>query len=448
MATLTTDASALLILLLAAGGALLLGGLLGWWSASASRTRERFAAEQRLADYRVTVAELNTLLDSERRAHSEKLSELENVRLQIETDLKAQMSDLLDVSSKKFMERAEVVFQHQAEKGEIGVKTLVDPMREALTTFQRQITEMETRRKQDEGALAQQIRHISESHTKLNDTTVSLVNALRSAPKTRGRWGENQLRNLLEQAGMAEYTDFETEKTTQTQDGVRRPDAVLNMPGGRTLVVDAKTSMAAYWEAMETESEELREAKLRDHAKQVRAQVDGLAKKEYASILQSDTVDFVIMFVPGEPFYAAAMARDPDLFEDAWAKRVIICSPTTLLALARAIAFGWRQEKATKDARQIHDVATELYKRMIKLGSGVSEMTVSLERHVAKHNAFIATLEGHVLPHARKITELGIGESEASLKELDPIETEVRTPNTNRDLVLEEPTLVELKAGG
>lgn len=402
---------------------------------STERAEQVIARDTEISDHRVTIERLQATLEAERRAHTEKLEELEKVRLQIETDLKAKMGDLLDVSSAKFLERAQSVLKQQAEKGETGVKTLVDPMREALATFQKQVTEMETRRKQDEGALAQQIRHISESHSKLNDTTVSLVNALRTAPKTRGRWGENQLRNLLEMAGMAEYTDFKTEVSVNTESGQVRPDAVLTMPGGRTLVIDAKTSMSAYWEAMEADQDELREAKLREHAKQVRVQADGLGKKEYWKTLPTaDTVDFVIMFVPGEPFYAAAMARDPDLFEDAWAKRVIICSPTTLLALARAIAFGWRQERASKDAQKIQEVATELYKRMVKLGNGVASVSKSLRSHVNKHNELIGSLEGSVLPQARKMSELGIGDSLGSIEEPAQIEEEVRYPKMNRDL--------------
>ena len=445
MSAVLSDPTAVALILALGSSAFLLGLVLAWGLVWQSAVRPRDIA---LADHRVDLARLTTTLDAERRAHQEKLDELEKVRLQIESDLKAKMGDLLDISSAKFLDRAQSVLKQQAEKGESGVQTLVAPMREQLEAFQKQIRELEQSRKQDEGALAQQIRHISESHAKLNDTTVSLVNALRSAPKTRGRWGENQLRNLLELAGMAEYTDFETEKSAVTEDGLRRPDAVLTMPGGRTLVVDAKTSMSAYWEAMEADRDDLREAKLRDHARQVRAQADGLGKKEYWKTLPSETVDFVIMFVPGEPFYAAAMARDPDLFEDAWAKRVIICSPTTLLALARAIAFGWRQERTSKDAKKIQDVATELYKRMVKLGTGMAEVTSSLNRHVEKHNKFVGSLENSVMPQARKMTELGIGESLGEIPELEHLESEVRSPNPNRDLEFDEPTLVELGGRG
>jgi DNA recombination protein RmuC len=178
---------------------------------------------------------------------------------------------------------------------------------------------------------------------------------------------------------------------------------------------------------------------LGNHARQIRAHVDQLGRKEYWKALPQDTVDFVVMFVPGEPMYAAAMARDPGLFEHAWDKKVIICSPTTLLGLAKAIAYGWRQERASRDARKVQEVATELYRRMVKLGNDVSGMTKSLESHVKKHNQFIGSLEGSVLPHARKMTDLSIGSEQEEIKELDPVESDVREPKEGRDMVFEDP---------
>jgi DNA recombination protein RmuC len=395
--------------------------------------------QSELSNRRVEIENLQTTLSSEKKAHSEKLEELSNVRGQIEKDLQVLMNGLLDTSSSKFLERANEVLKAQQEKGETGMKSMVGPMKEALDKFQQQVNDMETKRKQDEGALNQQIQDIAKSHTKLNDTTVSLVNALRSAPKTRGRWGEQQLRTLLEMAGMAEYVDFETEKHFNTEEGAQRPDVILTMPGGRTLVIDAKTSLSAYLEAMEADTEEAREAKLIEHARQIRTHMEQLGRKDYWKNLPSDTVDFVVMFVPGEPMYSAAMARDPGLFDAAWEKKVIICSPTTLLGLAKAIAYGWRQEKASKDAQKVHEAGIELYKRLVKLGNDVAGMTKSLNAHVGKHNSFVASLEGRVLPQARKMTELSIGDSYGEVVELEPVEHEVREPLRDRDLLIDGP---------
>lgn len=399
------------------------------------RERGRLEALQgTLSDKRVEIANLETTLTAERKAHAEKTEELKNVRQQIEKDLQVMMNQLLETSSKSFLERAGEVFKTQQEKGETGLKTLMGPLKEELEKFQRQVDAMEKARKQDEGQLIRQLHDISESHTKLNQTTNSLVNALRSAPKTRGRWGEEQLRTLLEMAGMSEHVDFGTEQHFATEDGARRPDVILTMPGGRTLVIDAKTSLSAYLEAMEAETDEAREAKLVEHARQIRTHVDQLGRKEYWRTLPADTVDFVVMFVPGEPMYAAAMARDPGLFQDAWDKKVIVCSPTTLLGLAKAIAYGWRQEKASKEAQRIHEVATELYRRLVKLGGDVAGMTKSLNAHVEKHNKLVASLEGRVLPQARKMTELSVGEQHGEIAELEPVEHEVRAPLPDKDM--------------
>lgn len=397
-----------------------------------------------LTDRRVELENLQTTLAAERRAHEERRAELQNVHNQIENELKLKMAELLDSSSAKFLDRAKEVLTAQHEKGETGIKTTVQPLKDALSQFQKQVAEMEVQRKRDEGELTQQIKQISESHLRLNDTTNSLVNALRSAPKTRGRWGEQQLRTLLELAGMAEYVDFETEKHFATEGGALRPDVILKMPGERTLVVDAKTSLSAYLEAMEAETEEQREAKLVEHAKQIRTHVDQLGRKEYWKALPVGSVDFVVMFVPGEPMYAAAMARDPSLFEDAWDKKVIVCSPTTLLGLAKAIAYGWRQEKASKEAQKIHEVAIELYRRMVKLGDDVSGMTKSLQGHVNKHNKFVASLESRVLPQARKMTDLSVGEA-GEIATLEPIEQDVRAPLPGKDLEFDEDAPLQIE---
>ena len=194
------------------------------------------------------------------------------------------------------------------------------------------------------------------------------------------------------------------------------------------MIVDAKTSLTAYLAAMDAETDEERETLLATHAKQVRTHVNQLGGKEYWKALPKDTVDFVVMFVPGEPIYAAAMARDPNLFQDAWDKQVIVCSPTTLLGLAKAIAYGWRQEKASKEARLVHEVAVELYRRMVKLGDDVAGMTKSLNSHVNRHNRFVASLETRVLPQARKMTDLSIGDGRDEIGELEPIEENVRAP--------------------
>lgn len=422
--------------------ALVLGFAAGWLArrpalqAAARRLDEAAAG---LAEAQAERAALRATLEAERAAHGSRLEELAQLRRQIEGELQQAVARLLESGTDRLGRAAQALFAAQQEKGEAGLKGLVEPMRLALERFHQQVAQMEAQRKKDEGALVEQLRQVSETHRRLHTTTAGLVNALRSAPKTRGRWGEQQLRTLLEMAGMAEHVDFETEKHVATDEGRFRPDVVIRMPGGRCLVVDAKTSLSAYLAAVEAESDEEREAQLKEHARQVRVHAMQLGAKEYWRQLPRDSVDFVVMFVPGEPMYAAAMARDPDLFEDAWDRRVIICSPTTLLGLAKAVAYGWRQEMASRDARQVHELGVELYRRMVKLGGAVAELSRSLESHVRRHNAFIGSLEGHVLPKARQMTELSIGDAHGAVPELEPVALEVRAPRPGRDLHLSPP---------
>jgi len=395
------------------------------------------ALRTELAGRQAEIAGLEARLDGERRAHAEKLEELADIRRQIEKDLQAMMARMLESGSDRLLKTAQDLLSAQREKGETSLKGLVEPMRQSLERFQAQVVAMETSRKRDEGMLSEHLRQVGETHSRLHMTTTSLVNALRSAPKTRGRWGEQQLRTLLEMAGMAEHVDFETEKHLSTEEGRFRPDVVVRMPGGRTLVVDAKTSLSAYLEAVEADDEDGREQLLKDHARQIRSHAMQLGGKEYWRHLPEESVDFVVMFVPGEPIYSAAMARDPGLFEDAWDRRVIICSPTTLLGLAKAIAYGWRQEKASADAQKVHETGVELYRRMVRLGSAVSEMTRSLDRHVRQHNAFLGTLEGSVLPKARQMSELSIGDAHGNLPDLEPVPTDLREARRDRDLAFD-----------
>lgn len=397
-------------------------------------TKERENTARLMAE----MAGLEATREAETKAHGEKIAELSAVRQQIEKDMKILADSLLKDNSAQFMRQAKEVFEAQATKTTESVKTLVKPVDEALQKYQTHLNAIEQERKKDEGQLVEQLRSITETHAKLSDTTTNLVNAFKSAPKTRGRWGEQQLRTVLEMAGMMEFVDFETEKHTATDDGRLRPDVVIRLPAGRQLVVDAKTSLSAYLDAIEEPDEDLREAKLKEHAKQLRRHAMQLGDKAYWKHV-SDTTDFVVMFVPGDNLYAAAIERDPDLFEAAYDKNVVIVTPTTLLALAKAVAFGWRQEKASQEARRIHELGTELYKRMVTLGSRVSGVTKALDTAVKRHNDFVGTLEGQVLPQARKFQDLSIGASHGELETLEHIESDVRDPVRGRDLEFKEP---------
>ena len=401
----------------------------------------RLQAELNIAQTERTEAKIErerieTTMRQERNAHEEKLSELSNVRMQIEKDLKILSDSLMKENAEAFLKRASEYFEVHKKESHTGLETLVNPLNDVLKTYQEKLTEMEQNRKRDEGQIVEQLRTVAETHGRLHDTTKNLVNALRSAPKTRGRWGEQQLRKVLEMAGMIEHVDFDTEKTVDGEEGRLRPDVVLRLPGDRQIVVDAKTPMKAYLDAVEATDDDERDRGLKEHAAQMRRHAMQLGSKQYWGTLPK-AVDFVVMFVPGDNFYAAAVEQDADLFEDAYAKQVVIATPTTLLALAKAIAFGWRQEKVSQDAQKIVELGTDLYKRLITMGDRLSSMSRSLNSTVDKHNRFVASLETRVLPQARKFLDFGIGQNLGEIAEADPVELDVRQVQSGRDLAFD-----------
>ena len=406
----------------------------------AARLEQLEAERQRLQEERnfaqLEKERLATSLEKERQAHEQKLQELGAVRGQIEKDLRLLSESLLQNTSESFLKRAREIFEAQQKESRSGLEALVKPMSETLKAYQEKLAESEQQRKRDEGRLVEQLRQVAESHGKLQATTSNLVNALRAAPKTRGRWGEQQLRTVMEMAGMMEHVDFVTEHHVRGEEGNLRPDAVLRLPGGRRIVVDAKTSMSAYLEAIEAVDEEERERLLREHARQLRTHARQLGDKRYWDALE-ETPDFVVMFVPGDNLYAAAIERDPNLFEEAYASHVIIATPTTFLALAKAIAYGWRQERASQDAQKVLALGDELYKRMVRLGARLSALSKALDTSVRRHNELVATLEGQVLPQARRFPELGVGQAHGLLEESEQVTTDVREAVRGRDLVFD-----------
>ncbi len=376
-----------------------------------------------------------TLLKQERESHQEKIRELSDVRNGIEEKLKLLASDVLQKNTDGFLKRAQEYFEGHKQASAQSVETLVKPIGEALKTYQNKLAEMEQVRKRDEGEIVQQLRQVAETHLRLKDTTSNLVNALRAAPKTRGRWGEQQLKTVLEMAGMMENVDFLTEHTVEAEDRKLRPDVVLRLPGGRQIVVDAKTPMSAYLDAVEAPEEDERERFLRLHAQQLRTHVQQLGSKQYWDQF-AEAPDFVVMFVPGENLYGAAIERDPELFEFAYDKQVIVATPTTFLALAKAIAFGWRQERASQNAQKVLSEGGELYKRLQGLGEKVLKLSKSLDQTVGRHNELVASLETRVMPQGRKLHEMGVGSSVGELERLDLVERTPRAPLPGKDLIL------------
>ncbi len=305
-----------------------------------------------------------------------------------------------------------------------AIETLVKPLGEGLVKFESKIGEIEKAREGAYRSVTEQIKHLTEGQTNLRFETNRLVQALRQ-PKTRGRWGEYQLHNVLEMAGMTEHVDFVEEQAVPGEDGQLRPDVIVRLPGGKSVIVDAKTPLEAYLDAVETSDEEQRTAFIANHARHVRNHVRALASKEYWKALPV-TPDFVVMFVPGEAFFAAAIESDPELFERAIKDRVLIATPTTFIALVKAIGYGWQQQKLAENTQAVVDLANDLFERIKIFGTHMDGLGRSLRQAVERYNKGVGSLEGRVLPTARKFESLGAAPAGAEIPEVNRVEIEAR----------------------
>ncbi len=320
------------------------------------------------------------------------------------TAAQQQYRDLLE------RERLDAQKRAETERDESKVLQALAPVKETLSNMQQKVTELETQRSQQHGELAQQLKTATESEERLRATAESLASALRNNA-TRGVWGETQLRTLVESAGLVNRVDFTVQSTIESESGTRRPDMVINLPGGKSIPVDAKVPYNSYIEASAIpatangEQEAQRARLLAAHAKQVRSHVDALAGKTYWTGLAASP-DFTIAFIPNEPLLAAAMEADPNLMEYAFSKRIILANPVTLWALLKTIAFTWQQDVLTEDAKKLFDLGKELYSRLATLSDHADKLRRSIESTVTSYNNFASSLEQRVLVTARKLDAL------------------------------------------
>jgi DNA recombination protein RmuC len=296
------------------------------------------------------------------------------------------------------------------------------PVSETLAKFELQVAAMEKARAEDQGGLKQQITELLKASADTQFEARKLSAALRRGAGVQGRWGEQTLRNVLEAAGLQHRFDFDEQVSVDSDEGRRRPDVTVRLPGGGVLVVDAKCSLNAFLEAQEIADEAGREAALVRHAQSVREHLRGLASRAYAQQFERSP-DLVAMFVPGDGFLAAALERLPDLLSDAMAQKVVLVTPTTLFALCKAVAYGWRAEDQAKNAEQVAALGRDLYKRLSVMGGHVAGVGKALEVAVTKYNAFVGSMESQVLTQARRFEELAVDHQGHELTELQPVET-------------------------
>jgi DNA recombination protein RmuC len=328
----------------------------------------------------------------------------------------------------KFQNKAD----NQLEKREQAVENMVKPIREALDKNERQVRRMEAERKEAQGAITQQLQAVAESHRLLQSETRNLVQALRR-PEVRGQWGEMTLKRLAELAGMVDHCDFIEQESVDSDAGRMRPDMVIRLPDRRDIVVDAKTPLDAYLSAIEAADDDTRKTHLQRHARNVRQRVRELAGKAYWGQFK-DSPDFVVLFIPGEQFLAAALEIDHQLLEDALAEHVILATPSSFVALLRAVAYGWRQEALAKNAEIIREVGQELYSRLATFGEHFSKLGRSLNGSVETFNKAVGSFDTRILPSARKFTELGI-KTRKTVPEPEQIDHSARSIETPEETV-------------
>ena len=338
----------------------------------------------------------------------------------LKKEFEAAGAKVLEGAQEAFLRRAQERFAVSEEKNEERIKALLAPVGERLKNYEKQVTELEAKRVDAFGQLHGVIQSMREGQEQVRAEAARLGNSLRNAPKARGRWGEQQLKNVLEQCGLAEHTDFVTEHSIETEDGRLRPDAIVRIPGNKQLVIDAKVSLNAYQDAFEAEDEEARIAFLDQHAASMRNHIQTLGAKSYQSQFEN-APDYVLMFVPGEHFIAAALEHDSTLWDFAFERRVLLASPTNLVAIARTIAQVWQQEGLAKEAREIGKLGSDLYDSLAKTQDDLVKTGIHLGRAVNSYNDFARTYEGNVLSRARRLTEKHIKIGKREISEDAPI---------------------------
>ena len=422
---------------------LLVGSFIGWLIGGRSASALKVERDLHLGNFKkaiidlesavrerdiahVSVAGLNAERQAREQAFEERIAELREAKEALSAQFSEIGGKILGDAQAAFLERAEARFKQSEETSGQGLKALLQPVHERLQRYEESVSKVEAERRDAFGLLTGQIEAMRSGTERVSSEAAKLVNALRNAPKARGRWGEQQLRNVLENCGLSEHADFQTEVSVEGSNGRLRPDVIIKIPGGHSLVIDAKVSLNAYQDAFDAGDDAGRSVSLAAHAAAMKAHVNTLAQKSYQDQFD-DTPDYVIMFVPGEHFLTAALEQDQGLWEFAFAKRVLLATPTNLIAIARTVSAVWKQEKMAGQAREIAELGKELYARLSTMGGHVGRMGKNLDTAVSAYNSMVGSLESQVMSQAKRFEELSI-DTGAKLIEPLPMVDQVARP--------------------
>lgn len=370
---------------------------------------------------RLRVAEIETALEERERSFEAQKAALVEAKEMLSAHFGDIGQKILGEAQTVFLQRADERFHQAGEKNEERLKQLLSPVGERLKAYEEQVGKIERERVEAYGNLQGLIGEMKAGQQQVREEAARLVNSLRNAPKARGRWGEQQLKNVLESCGLSEHVDFVTEASVSTEDGRLRPDAIVKIPGGRSLVIDAKVSLNDYQDAFNADDDLPRDAAMARHTASMRAHIDGLSRKAYWDQFE-EAPDYVIMFVPGEHFLAAALEHQPDLWDFAFEKRVLLATPTNLVAIARTVASVWRQEGLAREAKQIGQLGKEMYDRIAVAAQHLKSVGSGLTSAVNNYNKFVGSFERNVMSTGRRFAELNIETGQRQLEEIGVVE--------------------------